>query len=89
MQRVHERNLGLQNAERSFRQAQLALIDAGFDLYPTPIVDFSAGGSYSGSEPPGGDFSDRRSESARLSLSVSYADILSKPYPLRPGRRIL
>ena len=80
MARVHERNLGLQNAERSFRQAQLALIDAGFDLYPTPIVDFDAGGSYSGTEPPGGNFSDRGSESAQLSLSVGYADILSKPY---------
>ena len=80
IQLVEERNLDLKNAERSFRQAQLALIDAGFDLYPTPIVDFNAGVSYSGTEPPGGDFSDRRTESARLSLGVSYGDILSKPY---------
>ena len=80
MARIHKQSLGLQNAERSFRQAQLALIDAGFDLYPTPIVDFSAGGSYSGTEPPGEDFGDRGSESAQLSLSVGYADILSKPY---------
>lgn len=80
MQRVEERNLDLQNAERSFRQAQLALIDAGFDLYPTPIVDFNAGATYSGFEPPGGDFSDGRTESARLGLGVAYADILSKPY---------
>ena len=80
MQRVEERNLDLKNAERSFRQAQLALIDAGFDLYPAPIVDFNAGGTYSGVEPPGGDFSDGRAESARLGLGVAYADILSKPY---------
>ena len=80
MQLVEERNLDLKNAERSFRQAQLALIDAGFDLYPTPIVDFNAGASYSGFEPPGGDFSDGRTESARLGLGVAYADILSKPY---------
>ena len=80
MELVEERNLDLQNAERRFRQAQLALIDAGFDLYPTPIVDFNAGASYSGFEPPGGDFSDGHAESARLGLGVNYADILSKPY---------
>ena len=80
MQLVEERNLDLQNAERSFRQAQLALIDAGFDLYPTPIVDFNAGASYSGFEPPGRDFSDGHTESASLGLGVAYADILSKPY---------
>ena len=80
MQLVDERNLDLKNAERSFRQAQLALIDAGFDLYPTPIVDFNAGTTYSGDELLDGDFSDGRSESASLGLSVSYADILSKPY---------
>ena len=80
IQLVEQRNLDLKNAERSFRQAQLALIDAGFDLYPTPIVDFNAGINYSGTEPPGGDFSDRGTESARLSLGVSYGDILSKPY---------
>lgn len=80
MQLVEERNLDLKNAKRSFRQAQLALIDAGFDLYPTPIVDFNAGASYSGIEAPGGAFSDGRTESARVGLGVAYADILSKPY---------
>ncbi len=82
IQLVEERNLDLKNAERSFRQAQLALIDAGFDLYPTPIVDFNAGASYSGSEwsGDGEGFSDRHAESARLGLGVAYADVLSKPY---------
>ena len=80
VQLVEERNLNLKNAERSFRQAQLALIDAGFDLYPTAIVDFNADATYGGTQPPGGDFSDGGSESAVLGLTVSYADILSIPY---------
>ena len=80
MQQVQERNLGLENAERSLRQAQLALIDAGFDLYPTPVVSFNASGSYSGFAPPGGEFRDGASDSGSLALSLSYADILSKPY---------
>ncbi len=80
MQLVEERNLDLQNADRTFRQAQLALTDAGFDLYPTPIMDFNAGVNYSGAEASGGEFSDGHTESARLGLGVSYADILSKPY---------
>ena len=80
MQQVQERNLGLENAERSLRQAQLALIDAGFDLYPTPVVNFNAFGSYSGVAPPGGEFRDGASDSGSLTLSLSYADILSKPY---------
>lgn len=80
MRLVQERNLGLKNSERALRQAQLALIDAGFDLYPTPIVDFEASTRYSGSAPPGGDLSEDRSESVSLSLGVGYADILTKPY---------
>jgi len=80
MQRVQERNLSLENAERGLRQAQLALIDAGFDLYPTPVVNFNAGGAYSGAAPPGGAFQDGDSGSGSLALSLSYADILSKPY---------
>lgn len=80
MRQVQESNLGLENAERSLRQAQLALIDAGFDLYPTPVVSFNASGSYSGFAPPGGEFRDGASDSGSLALSLSYADILSKPY---------
>jgi len=80
MLQVQERNLSLENAERSLRQAQLALIDAGFDLYPTPVVNFNASGSYSGAAPPGGSFQDGGSDSGSLALSLSYADILSKPY---------
>ena len=80
MQQVQERNLNLENAERSLRQAQLALIDAGFDLYPTPVVNFNASGTYSGAAPPGGEFRDAGSDSGSLALSLSYADILSKPY---------
>ncbi len=80
MQQVQERNLSLENAERSLRQAQLALIDAGFDLYPTPVVNFNASGNYSGTAPPGGSFRDGGSDSGSLALSLSYADILSKPY---------
>lgn len=80
MQFIEERNLDLKNAERGFRQAQLALIDAGFDLYPTPIMDFNAGAKYSGADLPGGEFADGSTESARLGLSVTYTDILSKPY---------
>ena len=80
MGRVQARNLGLKNGERALRQAQLALIDAGFDLYPTPIADFATSTTYTGSKPPGGDFSDARSESASLSVGIGYTDILTKPY---------
>ena len=80
MLRVQKSNLSLHNAERALVQAQLALTDAGFDLYPTPIVDFGASAAYSGSEVPEKGFSDQRTESARLSLGVGYADIVSKPY---------
>ena len=80
MGQVQARNLGLRNAERALRQAQLALIDAGFDLYPTPIADFAASTTYTGSKPPDADFSDARSESASLSVGIGYTDILTKPY---------
>ncbi|MDE0129310.1 MAG: efflux transporter outer membrane subunit [Gammaproteobacteria bacterium] len=80
MQQVQERNLSLESAERSLRQAQLALIDAGFDLYPSPVVNFNASGRYSGSAPPGGAFQDDASDFGSLALSLHYADILSKPY---------
>ncbi|WP_446830972.1 efflux transporter outer membrane subunit [Candidatus Foliamicus sp.] len=80
MEQVQARNLSLENAERSLRQAQLALIDAGFDLYPSPVVDFNASGRYSGAAPPGGSFRGGDSDSGSLALSLSYADILSKPY---------
>ena len=81
MQQVQERNLGLENAERSLRQAQLALDRRRFlTSIPRRWSSFNASGSYSGFAPPGGEFRDGASDSGSLALSLSYADILSKPY---------
>ncbi len=77
---LEERNLNLANNARNLQLAQLNLRDAGFDLLPTPVVDFQAASAYSGSKPgSGGDYGDGGSESFSLGAGFVYADILSKP----------
>ena len=77
---LEERNLNLANNARNLQLAQLNLRDAGFDLLPTPVVDFQAASAYSGSKPgSGGDYSDSGSESYSFGAGLVYADILSKP----------
>ena len=76
---VEVQNLDLQNNERNLQLAQLALRDAGFDLWPTPVVDFGAGTTYVGSKVGDGDFTDGGVDSFDLSAGFVYSDILSKP----------
>lgn len=76
---VENSNLDLATNERNLRLAQLSLRDAGFDLLPTPVVDFGASSRYSGFEPAGGEFNDSNDESFDLTAGFVYSDILSKP----------
>lgn len=76
---IEERNLDLANNQRNLQRAQIALGDAGFELYPTPVLDVGAVKRYSGAKVAGGGFSDSSADSADLSLGVVYTDILSKP----------
>jgi NodT family efflux transporter outer membrane factor (OMF) lipoprotein len=77
--RVEERNLDLANNRRNLRQARIALREAGFNLYPTPVLDAGLARRYAGSKADGEAFSDGSSGDADLSLGVAYTDILSKP----------
>ncbi len=76
---VEDANLDLANAERALAAARIALEQAGFDLYPTPVVSVGGSGQYLGLRPDGGSYSDSRSDSYSLDVSLSYTDILSKP----------
>ena len=76
---IEERNLDLANNQRNLQRAQIALRDAGFDLYPSPVLQAGAGTQYSGAKLAGGSFSGSSSSSADLSLGIVYTDILSKP----------
>lgn len=72
-------NLDLANNERNLERAQLILRDAGFDLYPAPLLELGVAERYTGSKVAGADFTDGSAGSADLSLGISYTDILSKP----------
>lgn len=79
MSLIEARNLDLANNQRNLRRAQIALKDAGFDLWPTPLLDIGASERYSGTKIAGADYVDGGTSSADLSLGISYTDILSKP----------
>lgn len=79
VQRLEDSNLDLEINRLNLEQAELTLRDAGFNLLPTPVVSVSASKNYSGTKPDGADYTDGGSESANLSLGITYADILSKP----------
>lgn len=77
--RVEERNLDLQSNERNLRLAQLALRDAGLELWPVPVVEFGAANDYTGIRVADGDYVDGSSQRYDLSAGFVYSDILSKP----------
>jgi NodT family efflux transporter outer membrane factor (OMF) lipoprotein len=79
MARIESQNLDLQNNQRNLRRAQIALKDAGFDLWPTPVLEFGASERYTGVKVAGTDYADGGSSTADLSLGISYTDILAKP----------
>ena len=79
MSLIESQNLDLANNQRNLRRAQIALKDAGFDLWPTPVLEIGATERYSGIKIAGVDYFDGGISSADLSLGISYTDILSKP----------
>lgn len=79
MARIESQNLDLQNNQRNLRRARIALKDAGFDLWPTPVLEIGASERYTGATVAGADYTDGGISSADLSLGISYTDILAKP----------
>lgn len=79
MARLQDENLDLANNARNLEQAQLTLRDAGFELYPTPILDIGVNERYTGAKPDGESYTDSSTGSASLDLGISYNNILSKP----------
>lgn len=79
MTRLQDVNLDIANNTRNLEQAQITLRDAGFDLYPTPILDIGVSERYTGVKPDGGSYTDDSNGSASLDLGLSYTNILSKP----------
>ena len=77
VERVKANNLDLANSERNLRAAELALVDAGLDRFPSPSLDARATGSYAGSRPRDGDYRDGGSDAVDLTLGVDYPDILA------------
>ena len=76
--RVRANNLELANTERTLRTAELALIDAGLDRFPSPTLDAGARQSYAGTRPRDGDYQDGGSDAADVTLGVDYSDVLSR-----------
>lgn len=76
---VEERNFDLQSNQRNLRLAQLALRDAGLELWPVPVVEFGAANDYAGIRIGDGDYADGSSQRYDLSAGFVYSDILSKP----------
>lgn len=79
MARLQAENLDLANNARNLEQAQITLRDAGFELYPTPILEIGVNERYTGSRPDGESYTDNSDGAAGLDLGISYTNILSKP----------
>jgi len=76
---VLEHNLDLANNERNLIAAQIALREAGFSLWPTPVLSLGTGTSYSRTDFDGSTSSSNSSGPFQLTGSVSYGGILSRP----------
>jgi len=79
IRQVQESNLDLANNRRNLESAQIALKDAGFDLYPTPLVTIGGSSSYTAINRDGSDTVDNFTTPFELGASFTYNDILSKP----------
>ena len=75
---VRANNLELANTERTLRTAELALIDAGLDRFPSPTLDAGARQSYAGTRPRDGDYTDGGSDAVDLTVGVDYSDVLAR-----------
>ena len=83
---VEAGNLDLESNERNLRLAQLALRDAGLELWPVPVVTAGAASDYAGIDMPGADYTDSSNERFELGARVVYSDILSKPAAWQSAR---
>ena len=78
IERVRANNLELANTERTLRTAELALIDAGLDRFPSPTIEAGARQSYAGTRPRDGDYTDGGSDAVDVTLGVDYSDVLAR-----------
>lgn len=78
VERVRAHNLELANSERTLRTAELALIDAGLDRFPSPTLDAGARQSYAGARPRDGDYEDGGSDAVDVTVGVDYSDVLAR-----------
>ncbi|MDE0054715.1 MAG: TolC family protein [Gammaproteobacteria bacterium] len=78
IERVRANNLELANTERILRTAELALIDAGLDRFPSLTIDAGARQSYAGTRPRDGDYTDGGSDAVDLTVGVDYSDVLAR-----------
>ena len=78
IERVRAHNLELANNERTLRTAELALIDAGLDRFPSPTLDAGSRQSYAGTRPRNGDYDDGGTDAVDLTVGVDYSDVLAR-----------
>ena len=76
---VLEHNLDLANNERNLLAAQIALREAGFSLWPAPVLSLGTGTSYARTDFDGASNSSTSSGPFQLTGVVSYGGILSRP----------
>lgn len=79
IEEVERSNLDLQNNERNLRAAQITLREAGFNLWPTPVVTLGTGTSFIRTSFDGSSDSNTSRGPFQLAGTVSYNGILSKP----------
>ena len=79
MQLLEQRNLDLQNNARNLAVAQIDLREAGFSLWPTPLVEIGTSKRYAGEKATGTAYTDGGVATSSISAGFTYADILSKP----------
>jgi len=76
---VKANNLDLANNQRNLISAQITLREAGFSLWPTPVLSLGTGTSFTQIRVDGSSTSGNSSGPFQLSGSVTYNGILSKP----------
>jgi outer membrane protein, multidrug efflux system len=79
IEEVQVSNLDLQNNERNLIAAQITLREAGFNLWPIPMVSIGTGTSFVRTSIDGSSASSNSSGPFQLAGSVTYNGILSRP----------
>ena len=72
-------NFDLEVNSRNLESAQISLRDAGFDLFPTPLLQVGTQPVYNDSRIDGDTQRGSANEDLTLGVSASYSNILSKP----------